>query len=103
MVPHLRCFIKAERRKTPALDGKQDEQVTNGAKEGRKHTTHGTAGRCTLSRGLGPQGGEWDRQDPQDAIKKNELWDEQRERQNSQSETAAVEALQIAHLGLGLV
>lgn len=73
MVPHPCWFITAERRKTPGLDGKQDEGVTKGAKEGRKHTTHGTAGRCTLSRGLGPRGGEWDRQDPQGAIKKNEL------------------------------
>lgn len=60
MVPHLCCFIKAKQRKPPGLDGKQDEQVMDGSKEGRKHTNHGTAGRRTLSRGLGPQVGEWD-------------------------------------------
>jgi len=73
MVPHLCCFIKAKRRKTPGLDGKQDEQVTDGTKEGREHPTDGTAGRCRLSRGPKPQKGERDRQDSQDAIKKNEL------------------------------
>lgn len=73
MVLHLFRSVKAERRKTQGLtDGKQDERVTNRAKEGTKHTT------------------------------RNKLGDEHGERQNSQRE-AAVEALQIAHLGLGLV
>lgn len=64
------CFIKAERRKTLSLGGKQGEQVTNRVKEGRKCTTHYTTGRCMLSSEVRPHRGRQDTGPPRMTVGK---------------------------------